>query len=251
MSWSRRFADLVESFGMEERLRAGRSLARTGGVLTMTISTSVVIAQVRGSQPEPAKVRVALRAFTRVQWARVEAELAGRAGHCARLLAGELPEDIEEVFATVDLRPLPEAPGEMSMDCTCLDWGVPCEHLAAVLYLLAESFDTDPFGLLAWRGRGRDELLTRLRELRAGEHARQRHAPEEPTLADHLDAFWTAPTPGEPGFTERLPVDPAGEPPPDAILDQLGPSGIIVDGRDLTEALRPLYRAMRRSSRSG
>ena len=31
------------------------------------------------------------------------------------------------------------------MDCTCPDWGVPCKHLAAAFYLLAESFDEDPF----------------------------------------------------------------------------------------------------------
>ena len=53
------------------------------------------------------------------------------------------------------------------MDCTCPTWQVPCRHLTATFYALAESFDTDPFGILAWRGRGREELLDRLRVLRS------------------------------------------------------------------------------------
>ena len=49
------------------------------------------------------------------------------------------------------------------MNCNCPDWGVPCKHLAAVCYVLAEAFDDDPFAMLAWRGKGRDELLAALR----------------------------------------------------------------------------------------
>ena len=49
------------------------------------------------------------------------------------------------------------------MHCSCPDWEVPCKHLAAVCYVLAEEFDRDPFAMLAWRGKGRDELLAALR----------------------------------------------------------------------------------------
>ncbi len=49
------------------------------------------------------------------------------------------------------------------MSCNCPDWGVPCKHLAAVCYVLAEAFDADPFAMLAWRGKGRDDLLAALR----------------------------------------------------------------------------------------
>ena len=42
---------------------------------------------------------------------------------------------------------------------------MPCKHLAAVCYVLAEEFDRDPFAMLAWRGKGRDELLAALRQI--------------------------------------------------------------------------------------
>ena len=52
------------------------------------------------------------------------------------------------------------------MDCSCPDWAVPCKHVAAVCYLLAEAFDEDPFAILAWRGREREDLLANLHAAR-------------------------------------------------------------------------------------
>ena len=71
---------------------------------------------------------------------------------------------------------------------------MPCKHLAAVFYLLAEAFDDDPFGMLAWRGRGRDELLA---SLRAGSAPDSAEPPgpvtnvTDPPLAECLDGFWS------------------------------------------------------------
>ena len=81
------------------------------------------------------------------------ARLAGDAWYLATLLAGGMPDDIEDVFAGVGLSLFPASAGELSLDCSCPDWEVPCKHLAATFYLLAESFDDDPFRILAWRGR--------------------------------------------------------------------------------------------------
>ena len=44
---------------------------------------------------------------------------------------------------------------------------MPCKHLAASCYLLAESFDDDPFAILAWRGREREDLLAILAAARS------------------------------------------------------------------------------------
>ncbi len=76
-----------------------------------------------------------------------------------KLLSGEMPTDIDDVFAGVGLALFPAGVTELSLDCSCPDPEVPCKHLAATLFLLAESFDADPFAILALRGRSRDELL--------------------------------------------------------------------------------------------
>ena len=60
---------------------------------------------------------------------------------------------------------------------------MPCKHLAAVCYVLAEEFDRDPFAMLAWRGKGRDELLAALRQLQARGAARLGPGAGGPTRA--------------------------------------------------------------------
>lgn len=239
--WSRRFLDVLESFGMGGRLLRGKNYARAGQVLSMTLSTSLVVAQVQGSRPEPYRVRIAVKAFSDREWLRIEEALAQQALFAAKLLAGDMPADIEDVFTQLGLRLFPATLRELSMDCSCPDWEVPCKHLAATCYLLAESFDADPFEILAWRGRGRTELLERLRRLRDGGLRSPDPVNLEPDTArldDAIAEFWL---PGPP------PEQPVGEPPalrPDALLDQLDPIGISVGGRELADVLRPAYQAL-------
>ena len=83
--------------------------------------------------------------------------LAGNAWFVATLLAGQMPADIEDVFAAVGLSLFPRSADDLSLDCTCPDWEVPCKHLAAVFYLLAAHFDDDPFRILACRVRERQD----------------------------------------------------------------------------------------------
>ncbi len=163
--WSRRFIGVLESFGLTGRLSRGRNYARAGQVLTLDISAGYVTATVQGSRPKPYQVRIQVLPLTTPQWRRVEQALASQALFRARLLAGEMPPEIEDVFADCGTPLFPRSSRDLDMSCSCPDWEVPCKHLAAVCYVLAEAFDADPFGMLAWRGRSRDDLLEALRRL--------------------------------------------------------------------------------------
>lgn len=94
--------------------------------------------------------------------------MASRAIFAARLLAGEMPPDIEEVFAAARVHLFPESEEDMVMDCSCPDWANPCKHIAAVYYVLGNEFDRDPFLVFALRGRTREEIVAELRRKRAG-----------------------------------------------------------------------------------
>ncbi|UVS77926.1 hypothetical protein [Actinokineospora sp. UTMC 2448] len=232
--WSRRFIEVLEELGLGGRLERGKRYARQGQVVSMSLSPSIVVATVQGSRPAPYRVKIGVKAFTADQWAQVEQALAGRALYLAKLLAGEMPTGIEEVFEGIGLRLFPNSFAEFSMECSCPDWEVPCKHLAATCYLLAESFDTDPFEILAWRGRSRQDLLDSLRARRGGPAVAPEPGPDP--LPDDPAAFWAA-----------GPVPPAPAPPapgaPGAVLDRLDPLPVLLRGRPLTEYLRPAYRA--------
>src|SRR3954470_24649754 len=159
---------MFESLRMAPTFSRGRRDARAGHVRLLSVSSSLVTAQVRGPEDDTAyRSRIAVRAFGAAEWSRVEDELVAQARYVADLLAGRMPDDIEAVFTGIGLSLLPLSIGEVAMDCSCERWPMPCVHLAATCYALGRSFEEDPFGVFAWRGRHRDELLLHLRELRA------------------------------------------------------------------------------------
>jgi uncharacterized Zn finger protein len=253
--WSQRFIAILEALGMGPRLQRGRAYARAGQVLDLAVAAGTVSARVQGSRPRPYRVRVALPRFREADWTRVESALAARALYSAKLLAGELPHTIEEVFATCGLSLFPSNASELELSCSCPDWAVPCKHIAATFYLLAEAFDRDPFLVLAWRGRERDELLARLRGLRAlvgpaagvsggaddgGPDRGAIGAIEDPPLTEQLDRFWMPR--GDLAARRRRGGTAAAA--PDLLLLGLEPPAVQLGGRRLDELLVPAYHAM-------
>jgi uncharacterized Zn finger protein len=238
--WSRRFIAILESFDLGSRLERGRSYARRGQVMDLEVSRGVVEARVQGSRPKPYRVRLGVETIAERDWARVERAMAARAVFAARLLAGEMPREIEEAFAACGLTLFPASARELSSACSCPDWASPCKHVAAVFYLLAESFDRDPFQVFAWRGRTREELLERLGALRASRRAPASPAPPppEPPPAATPERFWEAGP-----ELEQVRVRPWSAEAREAAIRQLGPIGIRAGRVDLAEVLAAGCRA--------
>lgn len=147
-----------------------------------------------------------------------------------------MPDDIEDVFVTVGLSLFPEAAEELSMDCSCPDYEVPCKHIAASFYLLAEAFDEDPFTILAWRGRDREDLLAHLQAGQPGAQPAtgQRDQVGQP-LAACLESYFC--------LQASIPVTSPPVTASDALLGQLPAVNLAVRDRPLAELLRPAYQA--------
>ena len=157
--WGQRWIKVLESFDIGERLNRGRTYARKGQVMDIEIEKGAVRAAVQGSRSRPYEVEVRFRPLSRAQWLQVAAGLADRFITLAKLLAGEMPEDMEEVFERARLSLFPHKLQDLETECSCPDWSNPCKHVAAVFYLLAEEFDRDPFLLFRLRGLTREELF--------------------------------------------------------------------------------------------
>jgi len=232
--WSKRFIGVLEAMGMGSRLQRGRNYARRGQVISVDVGPGLVSAQVQGSRARPYRVRIGITAFDKSEWTQVERKLAENALFAAALLAGEMLADIEDVFDGLGLSLFPAKARDMSLDCSCPDDAVPCKHLAAVFYLLAEAFDEDPFQILAWRGRDRDDLLENLAAARSGGQAGVARTEQSgPDLADCLESFFV-----------RQNAIPVSHPPvtePTALLDDLPEVPVVVRGSALVELLRPAY----------
>jgi uncharacterized Zn finger protein len=234
--WSQRFLGVLESLGVGGRLSRGRSYARAGQIISLDVDAGGAVAQVQGSRPQPYKVRIGVPAFGKTEWAAVAQALVDDASYAAQLLAGEMPRQIETVFEAVGLSLFPAGTRDLAMDCSCPDLTVPCKHLAAVFYVLAERFDADPFQILALRGRDRETLLEDLRARRTAA-VPAGTADGVPALADVMHEYWSA----GPGLAERL---TGPHTPTDALLDQVPEFAIDVRGERVADLLRPAYRAL-------
>jgi uncharacterized Zn finger protein len=248
--WSRRFIELLESLRIGGRMDRGRTYARQGQVISIDVEPGAVTAAVQGSRARPYRVRIGLARLSEADWRGAEAAMVSRAAFLARLLAGEMPEDIEEAFEDCSHGLFPTIAGELESSCSCPDGADPCKHVAAVYYLLAEAFDDDPFLLLRWRGREREELLGNLRALRGSDPAPVAPGPEVdpwgdieavdvPPLADRVDVFWQA----GPAVT-ALRLAPTVPRVPDAAVRALAALDREVGGRPVVDVLEPAFAAI-------
>ncbi len=237
--WSRRFVEVVESYSIASRIKRGKRYARGGQVLELDVDEGSVHAKVQGSRPNPYEVHIGGASLSDNDWERVEQAMAERAAFAARLLAGEMPADIEEVFEACKFSLFPASYKEMQTSCSCPDYANPCKHIAAVFYILAEKFDEDPFLIFRWRGRSREALLERLRRLRSSGapgtgSADEVSAEQARPLSECLDDFWSAGAP-----LAQIRIRPGQAEIPDAALRRLGrPPEQIGEVR---EALGELY----------
>ncbi len=232
--WSRRFVTVLEDIGLGSRLQRGRSYARKGQVISLDVDAGAVTARVQGSRARPYRVRIGITAFGKPEWAKLERALAASAWYSAKLLAGEMPEDIEEVFAAQGLPLFPAAAQELSMDCSCPDWEVPCKHIAAAFYLLAEAFDDDPFTILAWRGRDRDDLLANLQAARSdGPPAADAAGRAGTPLSECLASYFAVQGEIAP-LTRQATVS-------GTVLGQLPQVSVSIRGQALAALLEPAY----------
>jgi uncharacterized Zn finger protein len=189
--WAKRWMQVLESFQLGGRLQRGRSYARRGQVLSVDVEKGLVAAQVQGSRPQPYKVTMQVKALSDAEWKQVAKSVSAQAIFAAKLLAGELPAEIEELFEVAGVSLFPARVSDLKTDCSCPDWSNPCKHIAAVYCLLAEEFDRDPFLILKMRGMNRDEFRDILTELGGGTAAvtLEEALPAEPLRADPAQ-FW-------------------------------------------------------------
>ena len=255
--WAKRWIAVLESFNIGGRLGRGRSYARKGQVLSVDIDKALVKAKVQGSRPAPYAVTIQVKILSSSEWQRVGHELSSQAIFAAKLLAGEMPLEIEATFQAAGVSLFPEKLLDLATHCSCPDSSNPCKHIAAVYYLLGEEFDRDPFLIFKLRGMTREELVSMIGGVgsiteeqtqsaknttgltqEVGNAPAAAESPKpfvEPLLPD-LQAFWEG---------QELPPDFFGEvaPPPVAapLLKRLGSFPFWRGSERFVEAMERIY----------
>jgi uncharacterized Zn finger protein len=244
--WSQRWLKHMESQTQAGRLQRGRSYARKGQVLSLEEKPGSITARVQGSRVTPYKVVFQISPLSSAQWDKAIDVMAQQAIFAAQLLAGEMPETIEEAFGAAGVELFPDRSRDLAASCSCPDPAGMCKHIAAVHYLLADRFDEDPFLLFRLRGRSQDQIVQALRQKRSGELAVEVDLGISPVfilpLDQALDHFWELAAPLEPFPLSIKP--PAIEAP---LLRRLGEPNFL-PGLSLQGLLTPVYQAITRAA---
>jgi uncharacterized Zn finger protein len=242
--WAKRWISVLEGLHLGARLARGRSYARRGQVLDIEVAHGIIIAKVQGSRPRPYFVEIKVKPLAKAEQASLGKALAGQALFTAKLLAGEMPQDIEQAFASAGLSLFPKHLDDLVTGCSCPDWSNPCKHIAAVYYLVGEEFDRDPFLIFKLRGVDRDRLSALLGEDARTHSTRPRAAastvreptPTEQPIDSSAATFWEG-SELPPGWLGEVRVPPMQAP----LLRQLGNFPFWRGNERFADALIPVY----------
>ncbi|GGO62830.1 SWIM zinc finger family protein [Nonomuraea cavernae] len=192
--WGRAWIKALEDTSLDQvLLRKGRAYAKTGQVGPITVSPGRIAALTENDYDTVVHVE----RLTDDEWRRFLDQVAAKAGHLAALLDRDMPHDLVAAAEEAAV-PLLPALGDLEPECSCPDWGHPCQHAAALCYQASWLLDADPFVLLLLRGRGERELVGALRRPAASAAPSASAAAPAGTLAGAAFALGVPPLPDPP-----------------------------------------------------
>ncbi|MFH0966640.1 MAG: hypothetical protein V1862_03005 [Methanobacteriota archaeon] len=161
--WGRQFLENLTKSGDKVRLNAGKTYARNGRVQWIEAGPGYVEARVTGSHLY--SVKILFTQFSDESWKEFFSIIGNEASFAALLMAGTIPEEMDHLLTKYQISIFPDTT-KKSKGCSCPDSANPCKHEAAVLNILTENLDGDPFLLFLLLGKRREEFLTDLRQVR-------------------------------------------------------------------------------------
>jgi len=119
-SWAaQRWARLVELAASGASLVEGLAYAKAGQTKSLGVDSGSISAVVQGRLDRPYQVTIGVTPLTAEQWHVVVKAMAEGAVYSAKLLSGELPPNIEDVFGPLSLRLFPSESAEVTVNCSC------------------------------------------------------------------------------------------------------------------------------------
>lgn len=209
---SARWMRPVEEHAPGDQLAEGLDYARSGQTRGLEFKPGLITARVQGRMPQAYKCAIRVPTFTPEQWEKVSQLMASQAKYAAALLAGELPTNIEDMFAPAGLSLFPTDASDISTSCDCdiftgrvRDYtasnvavplppkpakpgsGTPwCKHVCCVMLLVADVLSRQSLSIFSLRGLAETDLVERLRQARALQGMQRAGAAAAPVYTPHI-----------------------------------------------------------------
>ena len=143
--WGKQWLNALSRIDYSNRLPRGKTYANKGLVQQLKFEQNNITAQVIGSRPRPYKIKITVPEFTGEERKRLFELVTENPLFLSKLLNRELPPELNEACLAANIHIFPSRWADFKGACSCPDWAVPCKHMAAVLYVVANEIDKNPF----------------------------------------------------------------------------------------------------------
>src|ERR1035437_1827007 len=150
--WGQQWLNSLTKIDFSNRLPRGRSYAGNGSVRAIEINENKILAKVKGSRPKPYEIAITIPIFSEKQKTTLIDLIGNNPQLLSKLLNKELSPELDSLAREKGIDIFPASWKDFGMNCSCPDWAVPCKHLAAVLYVVANEIHKNPFIILKLHG---------------------------------------------------------------------------------------------------
>jgi SNF2 family DNA or RNA helicase/uncharacterized Zn finger protein len=150
--WGQQWLNSLNKIDYSNRLPRGRTYANKGAVLSIEIKYNTIKAKVQGSRPSPYNVTIKVPEFNKEQKTTLINLIKDNPQILSKLLNKEISPELDKLAQNREIKIFPETWMDFDMNCSCPDWAVPCKHISAVLYIIANEIDKNPFLLFNLHG---------------------------------------------------------------------------------------------------
>lgn len=158
--WGKQWLAALSKIDNANRIPRGATYANTGKVRKISIDGNVISAEVTGHYASFYRVSITVPEISSQTETLMNAIMSKP--HIIASLANRiLDPEILKIASDNSIKIFPEKWNDLKMRCSCPDYAVPCKHLAAVIYIMSQEIDADPFVLFRLKG---IDLLEELRK---------------------------------------------------------------------------------------
>ena len=143
--WGKQWLNALKHIDYSNRLPRGKSYANKGAVTKILLEENQISAKVQGTRRTPYKVGIYIPRFKAHEKADILSTVTSNPLFLSQLLNRQLPSELYDLCHKQGIDIFPKSWNDLKGTCSCPDWAVPCKHMAAVLYLVANEIDKDPF----------------------------------------------------------------------------------------------------------
>lgn len=152
--WGQKWLDSLTDIDFSNRIPRGKTYANTGKVTDVEIlyDKGMIKAKVKGNCSPFYRVTLTFQRVTESERKAFVNEVNKDMSIVSKLTDRKLDPSLMDIAERCHIKLFPRSWQDIGMKCNCPDFAVPCKHIAAVIYVVSEVIDSNPFIIFSLKG---------------------------------------------------------------------------------------------------